>query len=86
MLICLIFNKETPKYNKKGKIIKKRKNLGRIIKEESPLILISLMPIAWTIVLYNHTILHALFTYVGYSVFLIPLFTIIQDIIYNKLK
>ena len=73
-------------------VIKNYKNIKFNIKESIPYLIISLMPIAWFLVMVNHTWFHYCFTwrnliifYIGISTFLLKLFST-EDVDSNKTK
>jgi len=62
--ICLIF------LNLRNKITYNRKKFYKYIKEILPFIIITFLPIAWYIILTNHTVLHSHFVYRHMLIFL----------------
>ncbi len=73
-------------------VIKNYKNIKFNIKESIPYLIISLMPIAWFLVMVNHTWFHYWFTwrnliifYIGIGTFLLKLFST-EDVDSNKTK
>lgn len=77
----LFFQEQTNQKMKLRKKRKSKKSFQHIIHEEFPLLIIGCMPIAWTVILFNHTMLHGMFTYMGYVILLLVFLLIIQDMI-----